>query len=305
MKEEKDMEIKEFGMNIAKEMQSNLGEKYCIEYNEVIKNNHVTYHALVIKKEKVNVAPTLYIDGFYEQYLKGTSVTRIVDQVISLYEKSLPPKSLDVTFFQDFAKVADKLSFKLVNYSKNQEKLKEIPYKKFEDLALIPVCIVNNEEIGDGVIVINYKHLNLWEVSFDELWENVMVSAPKVCPAKIETMLETIPDSSILYGGFEDMPGLYNNILVVSNESRMNGAGVILYQGMLKQLSDFFEGDFVVIPSSIHESIVMPSYNNAVGFEGLVNIVHEVNSSVVAEEEILSDNIYIYNRDKGVLKRFE
>lgn len=298
------MEIKEFGMNIAKEMQNTMGEQYCIEYNEVIKNNHVTYHALVVKKEKLNVAPTLYIDGFYEQYKKGVSILRIVDQVISLYNKSMPPKSLDVSFFQDFAKVADKLSFKLVNYKRNLEKLKEIPYKKFEDLALIPICVVNNSDIGDGVIVINYKHLNLWEVSFDELWENVMESAPKTCPVRIENIYETLSKSSGMPGEFQDVSGLYKNILVVSNESRMYGAGAVLYPDVMKQISDFYEGDFIVIPSSVHESIVMPSYGNSIGCRGLVDIVKEVNSSVIAEEEILSDNIYIYYRDQGILKMF-
>ncbi len=298
------MEIKEFGMNIAKEMQNTMGEQYCIEYNEVIKNNHVTYHALVVKKEKLNVAPTLYIDGFYEQYKKGVSILRIVDQVISLYNKSMPPKSLDVSFFQDFARVADKLSFKLVNYKRNLEKLKEIPYKKFEDLALIPICVVNNSDIGDGVIVINYKHLNLWEVSFDELWENVMETAPKTWPVRIENIYETLSKSSGMPGEFQDVAGLYKNILVVSNTNRMYGAGAVLYPDVMKQISDFYEGDFIVIPSSIHECIVMPTYGNAMGCRGLVDIVKEVNSSVIAEEEILSDNIYIYYSDQGILKMY-
>lgn len=299
------MEIKEFGMNIAKEMQCSLGDNYCIEYNEVIKNNHVTYHALVIRCEKMNVAPTVYIDSFYEEYRKGASVTGIVEQVISLYKKSMPPKSLDVSFFEDFAKVADKLSFKLVNYKKNQEKLKEIPYKKVEDLALIPICVISNADIGDGVIVINYKHLNLWEVSFDELWENVMESAPKVCPVRIQTILETLSKTLGMFGESEEMPGLFNNILVVSNKNSVNGAAAILYLGVMKQLSDYYEGDFIVIPSSIHECIVMPSYGNSIGCEGLIDIVKEVNTSVVAEEEILSDNVYVYHRDQGTLKVFK
>ena len=53
------------------------------------------------------------------------------------------------------------------------------------------------------------------------------------------------------------------------------------------------------MPSSIHEVIAVPA--KIVEVCDLKNMVSEINISEVCEEDILSDNVYIYRRAEGVL----
>ena len=75
------MEIKEFGQVIAREVKDALGDCYTIDYSDVLKNNGVVYHALTIRKKDEKVAPTIYIDGMYEQYRRGALLMGIVNDV--------------------------------------------------------------------------------------------------------------------------------------------------------------------------------------------------------------------------------
>ena len=50
--------------------------------------------------------------------------------------------NIDLSFFENFDGVEDKLSFKLIGIKDNLEYLEDIPYRKFEDLAMVPICMV-------------------------------------------------------------------------------------------------------------------------------------------------------------------
>ena len=55
------------------------------------------------------------------------------------------------------------------------------------------------------------------------------------------------------------------------------------------------KGDFIVLPSSVHEVIVLDA-KNGMKYKDLASIVQDVNASEVSAEEFLSDHVYVYNR---------
>ena len=77
----------------------------------------------------------------------------------------------------------------------------------------------------------------------------------------------------------------------------MSGASTILYDGLLKDLAvDLDVNEFIIIPSSIHEVLIIPSMNNDTGdYMYYKSLVKEVNNTEVSKEEILSYNIYLYS----------
>jgi hypothetical protein len=77
------------------------------------------------------------------------------------------------------------------------------------------------------------------------------------------------------------------------------GAGVIFYPNMLKELADYHESDLFIIPSSVHETLIIPDTNMIMDIESLRDMICEVNRTAVADEEILSDNLYVYDRENG------
>ena len=287
------MEIKEFGQVIAREVKDALGDCYSIDYSDVLKNNGVVYHAITIRKEDESVAPTIYIDQLYEQFNRGALLMGIVNDVVNMYRYSAPKEPIDMDFFFDFSMVMDKLFFKVVNYKKNREKLKEVPIKRILDLALVPLCHYKNEQMGDGAIMIQNSHLEEWEISKNELWENVSLNAPKEAPPKVTGLMDFLERVTGMAPDTDAFCGVY----VVTNQCENLGAGVCFYPGVLKEIADDHECDLYVIPSSIHECLVIPDADLYIDPDNLRQIIGEVNRSTVADEDVLSDNLYKYDRE--------
>ena len=72
----------------------------------------------------------------------------------------------------------------------------------------------------------------------------------------------------------------------------------MLYPGVLKEMADRIGGDFFIIPSSVHEVILLPDTDKGLN-EALKQLIWEVNRTKVAPEEVLSDALYRYDRANG------
>jgi hypothetical protein len=84
--------------------------------------------------------------------------------------------------------------------------------------------------------------------------------------------------------------------IVLSNESKVHGAVAICDTEMLSEIADRYNADLAILPSSIHECIVMP-VDVKTNFANLSAMVREVNTTEVSPEEQLSDHAYRFNRD--------
>lgn len=290
------MEIKEFSKVMAREVKDKLGEEIDIESAEVVKNNGVVYHALTIRKKGQCIAPTIYIDRMLERYNRGVLLMSLVDEVVALYRQCAPASDVDVNLFDDFSKVSEHLFFKVVNYKKNKKKLENVPIKRVCDLALVPLAMFDHPKMGTGTVTIDNSLLGAWEISKEELWENVVESAPQVAPPKIKGLSDFLTSITGMESGCE-LDGALCGIYVLTNTSGNLGAGTIFYPGVLRGIAEDHECDLLIIPSSIHECIVIPDSGLCTDTAYLKEIIMEVNRTTVADEEILSDNLYMYDRE--------
>ena len=60
-------------------------------------------------------------------------------------------------------------------------------------------------------------------------------------------------------------------------------------------------GDFFLLPSSIHEVILVPD-NGKMDYRELEKMVHEVNETQVRPTERLSDNVYHYDSKEKIFE---
>lgn len=292
------MDIKEFGNIIVAEIADVLGDSVEVSYKEVLKNNGIICHAVHIKKKGENIAPTIYLDQYYKDYKNGIVLMKIVRNILEFYRKHAPEGSVDVNYYEDFSKICGKLFFKVINFEKNRKYLEDVPFVMFEDLALVPLVNVDDEFLGPGVIVVKKDHLKNWEISEDELWENIYENAPTAQPFTIEHILETLGDKGKELAPFLSQLDMY----VISNEAKTNGAGVFLYPGVSEKISEKLGGDFIVLPASIHEAIVMPYFEEEGKRDFLYSMVKEVNSMVVGGGDMLSDSVYLYEAENNTVR---
>lgn len=295
------MEINTFAGKVRDAVEKKLGETYKVEVREVQKNNGVILHGLLILEDHRNVIPTLYLEPFWEAYESGTSLAEIVRRLIKIYREELPKTSVDIEFFRYFEKVSERICYRLIRQKGNEELLRDIPHIPFLDLEICFFYAYNGEALGEGAILIRNSHMELWNTTVKELLELAQKNTPELFPWRCNSMECVLREMMTEEEYLTEMPREESGNLpagtplwVLSNAQRVQGASCMLYPGLLKQLAKKEGNSFYILPSSIHEVILLTD-RKMESPEQLKDMIAEVNRTQVAPEEVLSDSLYYYD----------
>ena len=288
------MEISTFKVKVQKAVREVLGQEYTVELREVQKNNGVLLQGLTIRRGQDNVTPTIYLNSFWEAYEGGVTFADIIRKIVSIYREDGISRKIDVSFFRDFEKVKDRLCFRLVNREKNRELLEKVPYIPILDLAICFYYAFDGGGVENGMIPIYRSHLEAWKVTDRELLEYAVKNTPRLFP------VETIPMEKVLEDMLRELPEEMRedilrkiSMVILTNSRKTYGACSILYPGVLEQMAERMGGDFYMIPSSVHEFLLMPREQER-GEAELKAMIAEVNTTELSPEEVLSDRLYLY-----------
>ena len=268
-------------MNEIKEYANKLAEAIGGEVVEITKNNGVVYTGVRRKIDvdsSLSVLPILYIDEIYDKMSIEDAVARYDE-----YCKNVPDTNELMGAIRDWEKAKEFLTIRLVN----EKNIKDANFYRsaaeygFSDLIMIPYISAD-----DSSVRVSDTMLDIWEVSIDEVFE--------VALDNIEPVVESLADvlKKMGYPGFllDATPQMY----VISNPSKCNGASAVLKAR--KRLQEIFPDGYVVLPSSIHECLAT-EFNDDMDKDEVKNIVCDVNSSQVSEEEQLSDDAYVFRKE--------
>lgn len=277
-----------------------------IRISKVTKNNGVVLDGISINENNNNICETIYLNHYYEVLCKGIhSLDEIKQSILTLHEKSTITEPVDFSFFQDFSKVKNRISFKLINLMMNKELLKNVPHLIYLDFAIVFYCMVEDNNIGKGTILIRNCHLESWDVNEDELYNIALKNSPSLLPSKLIGMDDYLTQLRVKRDipFEEDVPDTSPelcNMYILTNGDKYFGASVLMYENLLSDLSERFLSSFFVLPSSIHEVILLPtnSKNNLHEFNTMVKAVNE---QALDKEDILSDHAYYYDREDRAL----
>lgn len=305
------MEFTSFKTLVRDEVAKRTGEQFRVRINDVTKNNGVVLSGITMLQDDNNISPTIYLNKYYEAYENGDITLRcIVDEVLDTYERNKVNQSVDMRFFMNYERIKDRIIFKLIHAERNKELLKDIPHIRYLDFAVVFQCLISDEMFGNATIMIHNAHLKIWEITENELYEKAIKNTPVLQKYDIKTMKDVLCEMMLL----EEMEGkeiLNKNeyiedlqdatpMYVLSNRTRVQGASCILYPNILKDFASAVKSDFYILPSSVHEVILLPAQGDE-DKEGLKRMVCEVNETQVEREEVLSDSVYYYSQEKGEL----
>ena len=296
------MEYSIFKELILEALKERFGEECQIEYKEVLKNNGVKLDGVIVRQNNCVVSPTVYVNDYYEDFSNGENINNIADIIERLIRDNTIEDEFDADELILFDNVKDRIVFKLINFERNKELLDTVPYKKYLDLAIVYYISVKEDIFECASILINNSHLKLWNKTLEEIDELAVKNTPFILKPELKSMGQTLKD--IMFNSDEnefdeeDFKNCY--MYVLTNEKKQFGAATILYDNELKDFSERIESDFYIIPSSVHEVIIIPS-KFVDSSDSLDEMICEVNSSQVPLVDILSDHAYKYNRaDKCV-----
>lgn len=291
------MKMNEFTKKVCCAVEKELGSGYRLEIREVRKNNGVVLHGLLIASQERNVIPTIYLDSFWEAYEAGTPFSAVVKRLLSIYREDTPEDSVSMEFFQVFDTVRERVCYRLVGIKNNEDLLKDVPHIEFLDLAICFYYAYQEDSLGEGIILIHNSHMQMWGTSTAELLRLAQSNTPRLFPWECCTMEDILNEVT----GRGVKTGCLIPMRVLSNVKRLHGAVCMLYPGVLEELAAELKGSFYIIPSSIHEVIVLAD-SKAGSAQALKEMIREVNSTQVAPEEVLSDTLYYYHfSDKKIM----
>ena len=291
------MEYKEFVEYIKMNAGYIAGEGGNITINHVIKNNGCEMDGLVIMEKGKDIAPTIYLDSFYELYTNGENIKNIIRQIEVIYEQNKNNVTFDVNILKHFDTIKDKIVYKVVNYRSNEKLLEQVPHKRILDLAVVFYCLLDNEYGRSATALIYNNNLKNWNVTIDDVYKAALKNTPDLLHSKISSMAALFEKCGVNVDGEEvDLKDYVpSDMYVLTNESKLNGAACILYENVLYDFAQKLGADLYILPSSVHEVILLPKLSMFEKDE-LVNMVKEVNTEGVAADEVLSDHVYEYNR---------
>ena len=287
----------------------------CVMVHKVTKNNNLVLTGISIRSREVNLAPTIYMDGYYNDYKNGRPMVEILAEVERAYNTYKAEQDFDVSSITDFNHVQDKICYKLVNRDKNKELLADTPYLPFHDLAVIFYVVVSEDRVGTGTVTVHNHLMEMWgNPDIKELYRIAKNNTQRRYKGRVSNMMEIMgeiishsadnvdPD---VVDAFFEMDSVYEDnmmpMFVATNNKKVNGAGVILYDGLLRTFAEKIGGDFYILPSSVHEVLFVPA-NGDIDARYLIQMVKEVNATEVSPDEVLSDNVYMYHADEDRLE---
>ena len=291
------MDYQEFKRKLMEVLSKEMEQEVKLSFQQIPKNNGIMLEAIVIEKKEENISPIIYIQEYFEFWKKGVTMEQIVEKILWSCTQCEPRVRLTQEIFQNYDKMKSHIYYKVINYERNRNQLSDIPHKRILDLAMVFYYEMADSQFPSTVTIRN-SHLKMWKISQEELEVNAKKYTWLNKPAEFITMDE------IAGMGEEEFSELLEEdslpMYVLTNKQKMFGAGVIFYPGILELIESILGDHFYILPSSVHECILVPEKGNYTQ-EELVSMVTEINEEHVEPGEVLADQVYYYlKKDKRI-----
>lgn len=305
MENRKDFET--FKENLTKDVKEKIYEKTGMnttsEIRTVNKMNE-SYEALSIKPKDSNIGVNLNVTSLYSKYENGDSYDRIVLESAAFAVNALDNSpELNVDVFTDYDSMKNTLTINVVSAERNAEILKTVPHKNIEDMAIVYRFVLDESDEGTQTTLVTNQMLDGYGITAEQLHQDAIINAPKIRPIVIQGMGEVLAEMM----GVEQAEMVYpvrpedEKFFVASVPDKVHGAGVLAYQDFMDKAAEKAGGDFYILPSSIHEILIIPD-NGRGGLKDLENMVKEVNATSVDPCDKLTDSVYHYDSQAKIFE---
>ena len=283
-----------------------LPEKYSgvqIGIRDVEKVQGESYRGISFKNGDSPVEGNLNMQNAFHLYEHGRPYKDILqetEQAIIRQVDRMP--QFDLGTMADYRAMKPKLMTELIPQKGNEEKLAEVPHEKVEDLALIYRLDLGESSNGRMTSIVTNQMMEQYGITQEQLHQDAVENAAILHPASLRSMREVM--ASMM--GMEPDPPMPGEpeLMVATTQDAYMGASVIQYPGFMDMAAEKIDGDFFVLPSSIHEVLLLPDDGKA-DYHELEAMVQTINANEVAPADRLSDNVYHYDKTDRVFELAE
>lgn len=287
-----------------------------VRLTDITKNNDTKKTGILVMEKNESITPAIYLEDYFAGYQEGQDLEDILLDIAACFEESKQQgKSIyerDYNDLMDYEKIKDQIILRAVGLVNNQKYLEDKIYDVKKDMALVYFILLEKSESNLQTCAIHQGMLDNYGVSKNEISELAMENTQRLFPPTLKSMEDVLnemmsPDQvdhksfeqsicEMSQTGVGDIPCM----LILSNEDSINGATTMFYPNILATITEELGTDVYVLPSSIHEVILVPK-NGEIQENQLTNMVREVNATQVDDQEVLTNHTYEYCREVGEL----
>lgn len=292
------MNIFDFRKEVCEAVKKCLGEGYTVTEQNVVKLNHTQQLGICIQREDA-AGTIIYVESLYKKFQEGLcDAENTAKNIVAMAESGkLLFADRDIFRVGEWPEVKDCIFARLINTEKNQELLETAPHKEICNLSIIFNLNFASVKGGVGSALITNEIMQFWGKDIESLYAQAMeniIAAGYVCMGLSQMMMELCTEEEVsgIHIAQDDVLGMH----VLTNSARSFGAAVILSQKVREELLDSFKCELYVIPSSVHELILLP-WDGGIIVEGICDMVREINVTNVEPWEVLADSVYHLKKD--------
>ena len=297
------MDYESFKERLVKDLKAGLAgkgiENAKVNIRETEKLNQ-KYDALEITPADSIIGVSMNLSDAFSSYEKGSSFKSILNSMANSVAEGLGKgPGIDVNAITDYEQMKGKLSMEVVSAERNAELLSHVPHEEMEDMAVVYRLVLDQTSEGNGTVLVTDALMENYGITHEQLKADAMKNAPEIRPSEIRGMTEVI--NEIAPGQAEEIAPDDEEMFVATVPDKIHGAGVIAYPNFMEDAAKKLGGDFFVLPSSIHEVLLVKD-NGETNAKELENIVRNVNASEVEPAERLTDHVYHYDSKEHVFE---
>ncbi len=289
------MEYKQFKEKLRREVQREVGAGAEVFFQKIKRNNQVRQEGMVVREKGDGISSILPVFELYGKYQESKSMRQAVTAVLKMLEEK--PKILEKSLPKTWAEARGKIHAELVYYEWNKDALENVPYQRFLNFAVVYRMEVPMLEECEAGMRVNYHLMEMWGITKEQLHKTAMENLENET-YQIRLISKVLGE---LMGTVSEMPEDTTGEYVLSNARCRYGAVGMLRKDILQGFSERIGGNFYILPSSVHELILVPEIF-PICTEYLKEMVGEVNESAVVREEWLSEDVYYYDCEKHEVK---
>ena len=301
------MSYEDFIYEVCGRLKDKLGEDYIVYPEEVIKSNDTIMKGVMITKSKTSkkTVPIIYLEEYYKKYKATNDIDGCVESIIKMYKEAIH-KNMDEMIIDvfDWNKVSSRIYPIIMSKKMNSKLLKNLVYTTYLDFAVCYTIRLNElvEDTDEAIVSIRVRDdmLDRWGINEDEL-HNKALENMKYDGYNIKSMATVIKELMFNCDGncdcpIEEIENVESEMYVLTNRSKIRGATGILNQELLEQFAEQFNSNYYILPSSVHEVILLIE-EESMDVGELNEMVRQINEDQVPREDVLEDHVYYYDRE--------
>ena len=193
--------------------------------------------------------------------------------------------------------VKKSLFVKLINTERNEALIEKCISKEFLDLSAVVRVVLKMDKEGMSSMALSKKDAENLGMTEEEIYAVALANTLRLFPPKLMNLgryVEMSIGAELPLG--EDEVTTY----ILTNQKEVDGAVYFMSLEVVGAIAEALEDDLYILPCSVNEVLLVRASELEDGVDELKEMVRDANETVVAEKDILSYNVYHYDKEHGI-----